>query len=275
MVNLDFILANFRLCGTIQPMNEEELYAEMEKRLRRGLSEEDVPEEYRCSVIVRKQKKNKSNGRTEIIAPRVCAGCYEMEYFFASQLYKEFHDKTFSRVCFHCKSGRNREKSQEEMAFTLSCMFCGDDRNLDFKPPAGKGRSLKDATRYINDFGYVMVERDGWKRGSGVKRFMMEHRKVFEQHLGRKLFAFESVHHVDGNQENNHIDNLELWHGKHGPGKRDADMTNEEIDNYIAYLLRLKDDRSIASPHGDKRHPNLIVKGKDLLKSPLFSGSQK
>ncbi len=39
---------------------------------------------------------------------------------------------------------------------------------------------------------------------------MYEHRNVMEQHLGRKLESEEVVHHIDGNQQNNNIPNLQL-----------------------------------------------------------------
>lgn len=50
--------------------------------------------------------------------------------------------------------------------------------------------------------------------GSG---YVAEHRLVMEQKLGRYLDPREVVHHIDGNPENNHPDNLELFasNGEH------------------------------------------------------------
>ena len=42
------------------------------------------------------------------------------------------------------------------------------------------------------------------------KKTIHEHRRVMEEHLGRKLLPFpkEVIHHIDGNKLNNHISNL-------------------------------------------------------------------
>jgi hypothetical protein len=48
-------------------------------------------------------------------------------------------------------------------------------------------------------------------------KYMLEHRLVMEQKLGRYLLPSEVVHHIDNNKTNNHPDNLELFesNGEH------------------------------------------------------------
>lgn len=42
------------------------------------------------------------------------------------------------------------------------------------------------------------------------EKYILEHRLIMEEHLGRKLERDENIHHKDGNKLNNKIENLEL-----------------------------------------------------------------
>lgn len=48
--------------------------------------------------------------------------------------------------------------------------------------------------------------------------YILEHRLVMAQKLGRPLATHETVHHVDGDSKNNSPENLQLCQGNHGKG---------------------------------------------------------
>lgn len=70
--------------------------------------------------------------------------------------------------------------------------------------------------RKIRADGYVLVVAPddhpfpADHKASGLK-YILEHRYVMEQHLGRYLLPEEVVHHIDGNPSNNAIENLQLF----------------------------------------------------------------
>ena len=80
----------------------------------------------------------------------------------------------------------------------------------------GKGSANFKGGRIIKPNGYVDV-----LVGGGT--YQLEHRHVMEQHLGRALLSTETVHHINGVKDDNRIENLELWEGRHGKGQRARD----------------------------------------------------
>lgn len=67
--------------------------------------------------------------------------------------------------------------------------------------------------------GYVMISVDHNSPFAPMRNiggYVMEHRLVMAQYLGRSLEQWESVHHINGIHNDNRLENLQLRIGKHG-----------------------------------------------------------
>lgn len=90
----------------------------------------------------------------------------------------------------------------------------------------GKNHPSWKGGRYVDNHGYILMYTGGDKQASGWNSYKKEHILVVENSIGRCLNKGEIVHHVDGDKQNNDIDNLWLTDSN---GHRMAHQSLQEL----------------------------------------------
>lgn len=128
------------------------------------------------------------------------------------------------RYCSNaCKSG-TAVCTQCNATFVLSKnsdgKFCSTTCHYESKCPIGTVRDAGGGYKIIK----VPKGTIGTKKyGPVVNHWMLEHRWVMQQMLGRPLGAKENVHHINGKRDDNRPENLELWKRSQPAGIRSKD----------------------------------------------------
>lgn len=123
------------------------------------------------------------------------------------------------RCCEHCGTtytpgiGRSNRGSGGKRFCSWKCKHAGQ---------RGVNGPNFNGGRHRNRAGYVYIITPNRQLGDPL--YTLEHRSVMEQHLGRPLLAYETIHHVNGVKDDNRIENLELWVTRQPKGQREADM---------------------------------------------------
>jgi hypothetical protein len=72
-------------------------------------------------------------------------------------------------------------------------------------------------TKYTNH-GYILIYQPDWpsslQKANHLKGYIYEHVYLMEKHLGRSLMENEVIHHIDGDKQNNKLENLLVVTGR-------------------------------------------------------------
>lgn len=134
----------------------------------------------------------------------------------------------FQRFCSTTCAGKARPKRYSNPSkrtriekWRRECLNCGrtfDPWNPDSKYCSRRCKGLAlQGLRYRDSSGYTRIKVDATTPGAR-RGWILEHRYVLQEDLGRPLTETETVHHINGDRSDNRIENLQLRQGKHGNG---------------------------------------------------------
>lgn len=82
-------------------------------------------------------------------------------------------------------------------------------------PGCGEKHAGWKGGRVVDKNGYILLycpdHPNVWKMGRKKSPYILEHRLIMERHLGRLLERNEVVHHINGVNDDNRIENLQLF----------------------------------------------------------------
>ena len=172
------------------------------------------------------------------------------EIRYGQELGRTYNSRYIYHACVDCGEAKFRKVCKKLLGGveSIRCMKCARKRQFGENHPNWKQGRSKTKHGYI----YTLV-RSGDEYSSMAKRnrYVMEHRLVMAQFLGRCLEKYEVVHHKNGIKDDNRIENLELKvRGQHsrehsigyieGYRKGLIDGANAKIDKLLEGQKELK-----------------------------------
>ena len=114
--------------------------------------------------------------------------------------------------------------TQEDIARLLGTSQIRISRFLSANGYPKLNRGRRTGGRYVaGGYVYLLPEPDEARRYAAMRNgqgYVAEHRLVMARSLGRALTKSETVHHINGDRQDNRLENLQLRQGLHGKGAR-------------------------------------------------------
>jgi len=173
---------------------------------------------------------------------KVCITCTEQFLTYPAKSSDYCSLECYRKTCktcgctFHAKTVRQTYCSEVCKRGRASCTGC-QQNFIPSKKSLGKFCSRKCYYNFQCPVGTVRNAGNGYKivkvpdgtpgskhhYGPGGRLWMLEHRWVMQQILGRVLGKYENVHHINGQRDDNRPENLELWNQSQPSGIRAKD----------------------------------------------------
>lgn len=159
-------------------------------------------------------------------------------------------DERNKLVCHHCGKTEIRSRTKTGNRIYRDQKYCSRKCKVAAQMKRASDKFERgEYKKHIKRHGYVYITVPSLSRGT--QRGVLEHRHVMSQHLGRNLLPDETVHHINGNRQDNRIENLELFSSRHGPGQRVIDKVDFAIEILRLYpeFARAKGVMLVPVPH--------------------------
>ena len=196
---------------------------------------------HEIKIRTKRQRRKAANFKT-----KPCRGCQKTFQPTANcHLYCEEckpHGKKTPRPRLVCAWCDQKFKSSGRKWTYYSRRFCSAQHKAEFLQ---QHQGIN--ARRVNEHGYVEIRVGRGYPGAMTNGYMLEHRYLMEQHLGRSLLPHETVHHKHGQRADNRIEELELWSTSQPSGQR--------VEDKIAWAKWFLGQYDVTVPEADRNQP--------------------
>ena len=132
-----------------------------------------------------------------------------------------------NKICKFCNINFNVKNSRKDKAKFCSVPCKGQHQRYYYKgsnnPKWRGGKTISKGYVLVYSPNHPNIDKDGYVR---------EHRLIMEKYLHRYLTDKEVVHHINGNKQDNHLKNLQLFPSDSEHTKHEIYLGNIPVDNW-------------------------------------------